>query len=108
MSSLSTIESDIVRWGDAREITIHKTEQERQLKIRGQALKLNEEVGELCAAIVRQNQDDFQDAIGDIFVVLCMLTTLNNTNMTTCAKLALKTIEPRKGRLDEMGVWIKE
>jgi NTP pyrophosphatase (non-canonical NTP hydrolase) len=65
-----------------------------------QALKLVEEVGETCRAILKGNHSDIEDGIGDCVVVLTNLARLCDTDIEHCIKLAYNEIKDRKGKMD--------
>jgi NTP pyrophosphatase (non-canonical NTP hydrolase) len=65
-----------------------------------QALKLVEEVGETCRAILKGNQKDIEDGIGDAVVVLTNLAHLCNTDIEHCIELAYNEIKDRTGKMD--------
>ena len=65
-----------------------------------QALKLVEEVGETCRAILKGNHADIEDGIGDCVVVLTNLAHLCNTDIEHCIELAYNEIKDRKGKMD--------
>ena len=65
-----------------------------------QALKLVEEVGETCRAILKGNQGDIEDGIGDAVVVLTNLAHLCDTDIEHCIELAYNEIKDRKGKMD--------
>jgi NTP pyrophosphatase (non-canonical NTP hydrolase) len=65
-----------------------------------QALKLVEEVGETCRAILKGNQSDIEDGIGDCVVVLTNLAALCNTDIEHCIESAYNEIKDRKGKMD--------
>jgi NTP pyrophosphatase (non-canonical NTP hydrolase) len=65
-----------------------------------QALKLVEEVGETCRAILKGNQSDIEDGIGDCVVVLTNLAHLCNTDIEYCVESAYNEIKDRKGKMD--------
>ena len=64
-----------------------------------QALKLVEEVGETCRAILKGNQTDIEDGIGDCVVVLTNLAHLCNTDIEHCIESAYNEIKDRKGKM---------
>jgi NTP pyrophosphatase (non-canonical NTP hydrolase) len=66
-----------------------------------------EEVGELARAILKDEQDNIQDAIGDIVVVLTNLSELSNTKIETCINDAYQVIANRKGKMIN-GTFVKE
>ena len=65
-----------------------------------QALKLVEEVGETCRAILKGNHSDIEDGIGDCVVVLTNLAHLCDTDIEHCIELAYNEIKDRKGKMD--------
>ena len=65
-----------------------------------QALKLVEEVGETCRAILKGNHTDIEDGIGDCVVVLTNLAHLCDTDIEHCIELAYNEIKDRKGKMD--------
>ena len=65
-----------------------------------QALKLVEEVGETCRAILKGNHTDIEDGIGDCVVVLTNLAHLCNTDIEHCIESAYNEIKDRKGKMD--------
>ena len=64
-----------------------------------QALKLVEEVGETCRAILKGNHADIEDGIGDCVVVLTNLAHLCNTDIEHCIESAYNEIKDRKGKM---------
>ena len=64
-----------------------------------QALKLVEEVGETCRAILKENKADAIDGIGDCVVVLTNLAELLGTPIENCIQAAYDEISSRKGRM---------
>ena len=64
-----------------------------------QALKLVEEVGETCRAILKQDEPEIVDGIGDCVVVLTNLAELMNTNIETCIDIAYNEISTRTGKM---------
>jgi NTP pyrophosphatase (non-canonical NTP hydrolase) len=65
-----------------------------------QALKLVEEVGETCRAILKQDEPEIIDGIGDCVVVLTNLAHLCDTSIEECTRNAYNEIKNRKGRMD--------
>ena len=65
-----------------------------------QSLKLVEEVGETCRAILKQNKDDAMDGIGDCVVVLTNLAHLCNTDIEHCIESAYNEIKDRTGKMN--------
>ena len=65
-----------------------------------QALKLVEEVGEICRAILKDNHSDVEDGIGDAVVVLTNLAELQGTSIEACIEAAYNEIKDRTGKMD--------
>jgi len=72
-----------------------------------QFLKLAEEIGELASAISKNNYDEIIDAIGDIQVVLIILSKQLDVNYSKALEIAYNEIKNRKGKTIN-GVFIKE
>ena len=65
-----------------------------------QALKLVEEVGETCRAILKEDAKEMIDGIGDCVVVLTNLAELIGTPIEECIDKAYNEIKNRKGKMD--------
>ena len=72
-----------------------------------QMLKLMEEVGELAEGLAKDNPDAVQDAIGDAYVVLTILSMQLGMDIRQCVKMAYDEIKDRTGRMVN-GVFVKE
>ena len=57
-----------------------------------QALKLVEEVGEICRAILKEDHDEVVDGIGDAVVVLTNLAELQGVSIEKCINVAYNEI----------------
>jgi len=64
-----------------------------------QALKLVEEVGETCRAILKQDAKEMVDGIGDCVVVLTNLAELIGTPIEDCIDKAYDEIKNRTGKM---------
>ena len=64
-----------------------------------QALKLVEEVGETCRAILKKDHDEVVDGIGDCVVVLTNLAELQGVSIEECIDSAYAEIATRKGKM---------
>jgi NTP pyrophosphatase (non-canonical NTP hydrolase) len=65
-----------------------------------QALKLVEEVGETCKAILKNDEPEIIDGIGDCVVVLTNLAELIGTPIEDCIAAAYNEIKGRTGKMD--------
>lgn len=89
--------------------------------VKTQYIKLQEECGELANAILKNNEVEFIDAIGDIIVVLTNLTELSgfiteckgnmqrgrNITIEDCINSAYTVIKNRSGSMQN-GTFIKD
>ena len=72
-----------------------------------QALKLVEEVGETCRAILKDDHKETIDGIGDAVVVLTNLAELCGPDIEYCIDAAYNEIKDRKGKM-ENGTYKKD
>ena len=92
---------DLIRqWADERGIY-------KNGDIKTQYIKLQEEAGELAKAILKDDQVEFVDAIGDCVVVLTNLAAINGLNIEDCSEAAYNEIKNRKGSMQN-GTFMKE
>ena len=64
-----------------------------------QFCKLMEEAGELGRAVLKDDHEQFVDAIGDMVVVLTNLAELGGTSIEKCIDAAYAEIKNRKGKM---------
>ena len=72
-----------------------------------QALKLVEEVGETCRAILKEDYEEITDGIGDCVVVLTNLAELHGVSIEECVEEAYSEIKNRKGKMAN-GTYVKQ
>ena len=72
-----------------------------------QYLKLMEEAGELGRAILKSDQPEIEDAIGDMVVVLTNLAHLAGTSIEECTNGAYSVISKRTGKMVN-GTFVKD
>ena len=89
----------IEKW--AREKNLDIAEPEKQM------LKVVEEVGEVAAALARNNKNDLRDGIGDVVVTLVILAMQNDMDLYECLNQAYNEIKDRKGK-NVNGVFVQE
>ena len=89
----------IEKW--AREKNLDIADPEKQM------LKVVEEVGEVAAALARNNKNDLRDGIGDVVVTLVILAMQNDMDLHECLNQAYNEIKDRKGK-NVNGVFVKE
>lgn len=90
----------VLEW--ARQRNIHKGSTSL-----AQYAKCVSEIGELGDAILKNNKDDVEDAIGDAIVVLINIAEICNTDLNTCLGRAYNSIKDRKGIMFQ-GAFVKE
>lgn len=97
--NLQVLTNNIRRW--AVERNLHTADPSKQ------ALKFGEEAGELFEGLAKGDMDLVRDAIGDIFVVLTILSMQIGYSIESNIELAYDEIKDRKGRMID-GVFVKE
>ena len=65
-----------------------------------QTLKLMEEAGEICRAVLKQDKQQIIDGIGDCVVVLTNLAYLTGFTIEECINAAYEEIKDRTGKMD--------
>lgn len=93
------INNAIKRWAINR--GLDKAEPSKQM------LKLIEEVGELASGIAKGKKDLIIDSLGDVYVVLYILSIQLKLDFETCVEIAYDEIKDRKGIIKN-GVFVKE
>ena len=90
----------ILKWASERGLLVKGNE-------RNQLIKLMEEVGELSSAILKDNQPEVKDALGDIQVVLIILCYQLGYDLDECLEDAYNVIKNRTGKMDN-GTFVKD
>lgn len=75
--------------------------------VKTQYLKLLEETGELAKSILKEDNDEFIDAIGDCVVVLTNLAKLKGYKIEDCINSAYNVISKRTGKMQN-GTFVKD
>ena len=84
---------DLIRaWADERGLYEHGDP-------KTQSLKLVEEVGEICRAVLKDDIDEVIDGIGDAVVVLTNLAELHGVTIEECIASAYGVISKRTGKM---------
>ena len=73
-----------------------------------QYAKSSEEMGEVAAALCRNDIDELRDGIGDVIVTLVILAQQNNMTLYECIEQAYEEIKDRTGVMSKDGTFIKE
>jgi len=91
---LQTQYFDLIReWAEQRGLYEHGDS-------KTQVVKLVEEVGEICRAVLKDNHSDIEDGIGDAVVVLTNLAELQGTTIEACIERAYNEIKDRTGHMN--------
>ena len=98
--TLEELAENIAAWGEARGIITNGTAE-------AQCLKLGSEYGELCDNLAKGRYQAAKDDIGDMIVVLIMISEIIDTNLKECLLTAWDDIKDRKGYFNGK-VFIKE
>ena len=72
-----------------------------------QFVKLSEEMGELAMSILKNDPEEFMDAIGDCVVVLTNLAHLNGVKIEDCINGSYDVIAKRTGKMVN-GTFVKD
>ena len=72
-----------------------------------QTLKLMEEAGEVCRAVLKQDDAEIKDGIGDMVVVLTNLAELCDMTIEECVESAYDVISKRTGKMKN-GTFVKD
>lgn len=68
--------------------------------VKTQYIKLQEEAGELAKAILKEDQEEIIDALGDCVVVLVNLSELCGYRLEDCIDSAYNVIKNRAGKME--------
>lgn len=101
MTTYALLESDIIRWAEARKIIPNSNPQT-------QLLKAVSELGELADATIKNDRDEIIDGVGDVMVCLVNYCALQDIDLVSCMQVAYDQIKHRKGTLLPSGVFVKE
>lgn len=72
-----------------------------------QILKLGEEFGELCQGLAKNNASQVYDSIGDMYVVMVILSMQLGVSVEECVSYAYDEIKDRRGKMVD-GIFVKE
>ena len=96
---MTKLVQDVAEWGDKRGL---KDTDDIQMKIQ----RFLQEAIEIHEAVVLNDEDEFQDAIGDTLVTLIMLAKAKGYKTEDCLAKAFNVIKLRKG-LTKNGQFIR-
>jgi len=103
LGGMSALVSLVRQWGQDRNITGPNA----KATVHTQFEKLREEFLELEDAIARNDQHELIDAVGDMTVVLILLSELAGVRFETCLVAAFEEIKDRKGSMID-GAFVKQ
>lgn len=96
---LEDLSHDVIRWANDKGI-IHSANTHKQ------ALKMVEEVGEVCRAVLRDDRPEIIDGIGDVAVTIIILAAQYGYDIEYCLQTAYDVIKDRSGQTID-GTFIK-
>lgn len=96
---ITELTARIEEWATAR--NLHTADPAKQM------LKLGEEFGELCQGMAKNKPDQIEDSIGDMYVVMTILSMQLGLDIEDCVFKAYQEIKDRKGKMIN-GVFVKE
>lgn len=97
--NLNELTANIEQWAIDR--GLDEAQPEKQM------LKLVEEVGELAEGLAKGNLNQVIDSVGDVYVVLTILSMQMDLDIRYCIGSAYEEISDRKGKMIN-GVFVKE
>lgn len=100
-ASYRDVESNIIRWAEARRIIPNA-------KPYTQLLKAVSEMGELADAELKNDSAARVDAVGDVMVCLINYCALRDIDIVQCMAHAYAQIKDRKGTTLPDGTFVKE
>jgi uncharacterized protein YabN with tetrapyrrole methylase and pyrophosphatase domain len=99
--SFEELQANVIQWATDRKIIPNGTPS-------GQLMKAVSEMGELCDAEGKQDQEAIEDAVGDVLVCLINYCELLDIDIVACLAGAYDQIKDRKGTLMPDGTFVKE
>lgn len=95
-----SLEMLVLRWAEQRQI-LGKASPATQM------LKTVSEVGELCDAIIKGDEREQIDALGDVMVCLIILADMLDLDLTACLESAYDEIKGRVGTSLPNGTFVE-
>jgi NTP pyrophosphatase (non-canonical NTP hydrolase) len=97
--SFDKLSENVIEWAEERKILYPENAPKQMIKV-------VEEVGETAGALLKGNESELKDGIGDSFVTLIILSKQLGFTPSECLQAAWDEIKDRKGKT-ENGVFIK-
>lgn len=98
-NDIDELTSKIKQWAIDR--NLHTANPDKQM------LKLFEELGELAEGMAKDKPEQISDSIGDVYVVLTILSLQLGIHIEDCIAEAYDEIKDRRGKMID-GVFVKE
>lgn len=92
MKSFEDLNQKVIDWAHAKGILLNGT----PIK---QAMKTQEELTELCNAIIDKDKEEIADAIGDILVTVIIQARMQDMHPLKCLESAYNVISKRTGKM---------
>lgn len=99
MKNMNELTIKIENWATERDLDVADPNK--------QVIKLGEEFGELCQGMAKGNTDQVIDSLGDMYVVMTILSMQLDITIDSCVGQAYEEIKHRKGKMVN-GVFVKE
>ena len=96
---LMKYEQEVIQWAADKGLLTHEN-------AKSQLLKSFEEMGEVARAVLKNNQEDLVDGLGDVLVTLIILAEIKGVKLEDCLETAYNVIKFRTGRTVD-GTFIK-
>lgn len=100
MKTFEQLEAEVLEWADNKGI-LATSDAKTQL------CKTMEELGETMGAVLKGNQTEIIDGIGDMVVTLINAARLAGSGLVTCLNVANDVIQKRRGKMVD-GVFVKD
>ena len=84
-------EREVIQWAQDRGLVT-------EINAKTQLLKSFEEMGEVARAVLKNNQEDLIDGLGDVLVTLIILAEIKGVKLEECLELAYNVIKNRTGK----------
>jgi len=98
--SFERLDRLVVGWAAKRGILQNST-------VKDQFVKVVEEVGEMAAAIARDDKEALKDAVGDTLVTLILTARMSGLDPVDCLESAWEQIKDRAGEMRD-GIFVKD
>lgn len=98
--NLDTLSKNVIEWADQKGLL-------KRENAHKQMLKVLEEVGETSGALLKDNEEELIDGIGDSFVTLIILSRQLGWEPEECLNRAWNEIKDRNGKLVD-GIFVRD